>query len=349
MSKLCTPQILLLFILLGSQPLSALENQFFSMKVSEYQPYVGDDDFFDGSIEFDSTLFNELTYTAPSYKDFSISISALLDTKSNNVEEIKGMLDFGGITTVVSKGNIQGNFKEADEFVLSGNQNPDELFQTLLPVDLEFKGDYVFYGIGFESSDKGMLRGIGYLSQTLPALIDIDTHQEYTFGRNPRTGEFENYHPDGTLPWRAVDAEAKFELIGLWVQYDTLREVFDEVEGRQYADFDWLFTADAIVGFGYYTPGEKIEEDYFAATGKTLSVDSSTSYLTNYLSYEGGGQWTYSDTDYIFALAAGVEGSLKVDLFDPDLNTEVADTQGELFTESSAFSYSFFVRIAASF
>lgn len=338
-----------IFFLLVTQSVNALENQFFSLKISESQPYVDSDGFFDDSIDFESTLFNELTYTAPSYKEFSISISALLDSESNNIEQIKGMLDFGGITTVITKGSIEGSFKESGNFVFPGNQDPDELFQTLLPSEPDFKGDYVFYGIGFESSESGMIRGIGYMSQNLPALLNIETNQEYTFGRNPRTGKFENYHPEGTLPSKAVDAEANFEIIGLWVQFDTLRKVFENVEGASYVGFDWLFTADAIVGFGYYTPGEKVEDDYLAATGKTLSVDSSTSYLTNYLSYEGGGQWTYSNSSFTLAFAGGVEGSLKVDLFEPDLSTKSADTQGELFTESSAFSYSFFVRVAASF
>jgi hypothetical protein len=63
-----------------------------------------------------------------------------------------------------------------------------------------------------------------------------------------------------------------------------------------------------MTGFGTYTPGESIEEDYFNATGKTLSVDSSTSFLTNYLSYEGGGQFVYSDIDYMLALAAWSRG-----------------------------------------
>ena len=349
MDKLRNSQILPLFLIALAQPVCALDNQFFSMKVSENQPYVGDGDFFDGSVEFDSTLFNELTYTAPSYKEFSFSISVLLDTESNSLEEIKGMLDFGGITTVVSKGSLEGSFKESGEFVLPGNQDPDTLFQILLPSEPDFKGEHVFYGIGFESSQKGVIQGIGYLSQTLPALIDIDTNQEYTFGRNPRTGEFENYHPEGTLPGQAVDAEGQFELIGFWMQYDTLRAVFEEIEGTHYSDFDWLFTGDVMTGFGSYTPGEKIEEDYFNATGKTLSVDSSTSYLTSYLSYEGGGQLTYSNSDFILALAGGIEGSLKVDLFEPDVNIKSTDSQGQLFTESTSFSYSFFVRVAASF
>ncbi|NRA24841.1 MAG: hypothetical protein HRU08_10290 [Oleispira sp.] len=36
---------------------------------------------------------------------------------------------------------------------------------------------------------------------------------------------------------------------------------------------------------------------------------------------------------------------MKVDFFEADLNTEVADTQGALFTESAAFSCSFFCTI----
>lgn len=341
--------LLSLILILLTHSAFALDQQYFSLKVSEHKPYADGDGFFEDSIEFESTVFNELTYTSPSYKEFSFSVSALLDQESNNVEEIKGLLDFGGITTVVTKGSIKGSFKEDGDFVLPGNQDQDELFQTLLPVESEFKGEYVFYGIGFESGESGVLKGIGYLSQTMPALINIETRQEYTFGRNPRTGEFENYHPEGTLPWKAVDAEGKFEMIGFWVQFDTLRATFEDLEGTHYAGFDWLFTADVMTGFGTYTPGESIEEDYFIATGKTLSVDSSTSFLTNYLSYEGGGQFVYSDPGYMLALAAGVEGSLKVDLFEEDFNTEVADTKGVLFTESAAFSYSFFARLAMSF
>lgn len=349
MRKLSVYSLLLIFFSYLSFPAHSLDRQYFSLKISENQPYIDDDGLFDGSIEFDSSLLNELTYTAPSYKEFSFSISAVLDADSNNVEEIKGMLDFGGITTVVTKGNIKGNFKESGEFVFPGNQDPDRLFQTLLPSDPGFKGDYVFYGIGFESSEAGVVKGLGYLSQTMPALIDIDTNQEYTFGQNPRTGEFENYHPEGTFPHRAVDAEGQFELMGLWVQYDTLREAFENAEGQDYTDVGLLFTIDAMTGLGFYTPGKKIEEDYFNATGETLFVDSSTSYLTSYISYEGGGQFIMAKPSYILAFAAGIEGSLKVDLFEEDDNYKTSDTQGALFTESTAFSYSIFARIAASF
>jgi hypothetical protein len=347
--KFRSPLWLIIPLFVMSSYSNALDGHYFSLKVSDYQPYIDGDNFFDGSIEFDSSMLNELTYTAPSYKEFSFSISAVLDVDSSSVEEIKGMLDFGGITTVVTKGNIKGGFKESGEFVFPGNEDPDELFQALLPSDPDFEGEYIFYGIGFESSEAGVVKGIGYLSQTMPALIDIDTNQEYTFGRNPRTGEFENYHPEGTLPYRAVDAEGQFELMGLWVQYDTLREAFENAEGRDYTDLGWLFTVDTITGFGFYTPGKRVEDDYFNATGKTLFVDSSTSYLTSYISYEGGGQFIMAKPGYILAFAAGIEGSLKVDLFDSDANYKSSDAQGSLFTESTAFSYSIFARIAASF
>jgi len=335
------------------------EQNFFSIKQTQFTPVFDNDGVFPSdSIDFNSSTFKEVMYQSPTDKAFSIQVSGLLNA-DNEFDEVKALLDWGGIVMVASNGSIEGRFNQTDEARLPGNQDPDELFQTLLPSDQAFEGDAQFYGIGI-SKDDGSIVGLGYSKRVMPVLLSVDTDQSYTFGYNSATREFENYHPEGTYPYKAVDAEGTIEHFGLWVRLDPLREAFESVEYSNRPEAGFFFGMEAMTGIAVYTPGDKVSEDYALATelvaasrgqtgdGTTLVVAESTSLLSTSLTYSTGYQVILPFESTIVGFSAGVDGSLAVHLFEPDAEYGPG-AEAELFTESFGFSYGFFARVAASF
>lgn len=337
----------------------SLEQNFFSIKHTQFTPVFDNDGVFpEDSVDFNSSTFKEVMYQSPTNKEFSIQVSGLLNA-DNEFDEMKALLDWGGIVMVASSGSIKGRFNQTDEARLPGMQDPDELFQTLLPAEQEFEGDAQFYGIGM-SKDDGTIVGLGYSKKVLPVLLSVDTDQSYTFGYNSATREYENYHPEGTYPYKAVDAEGAIEHFGLWVRLDPLRAAFESVEYSQRPEVGFFFGAEAMTGIAFYTPGDQVSEDYALATeqvaasrgqageGTTLVVAESMSLLSSALTYSTGYQVILPFEGTIVGLSAGIEGSLAVHLFEPD-TVYGPGAEAELFTESFGFSYGFFARVAASF
>jgi hypothetical protein len=337
----------------------SLEQNFFSIKHTQYTPVFDDDGVFpEDSIDFSTSAFKEVMYQSPTDKAFSVQLSGLLNA-DNEFDEAKALLDWGGIVMVASNGSIEGRFNQTDEARLPGMQDPDELFQTLLPSEQAFEGESQFYGIGI-TKDDGSIVGLGYSKKVMPVLLSVDTDQSYTFGYNSATREYENYHSEGTYPYKAVDAEGTIEHFGLWVRMDPLREVFELVEYTKQPELGFFFGAEAMTGIAFYTPGDKVTEDYALATeqvaasrgesgeGTTLVVAESMSLLSSALTYSTGYQVVLPFESTIVGLSVGVEGSLAVHLFEPE--TEYGrGAEAELFTESFGFSYGFFARVAASF
>jgi len=345
--------------MLSSFATQALDQQFISLKLTQLTPVFDNEGVFPrNSIDFESTSFREVMYQSPDNKAFSIQLSALLNT-DNEFDQVKALFDWGGIVMVASNGSVKGTFNSTDEAPFPGDQDPDTLFQVILPSEKEFEGDSSFLGLGWTKVD-GSIVGIGYSKVMSPVLLSVNTYQNYTFGRNPYTGEFENYHPEGTYPWEAIDAEGTIEQFGLWVRLDPLKESFEVVENTQKLDSGFFFAANILTGFAFYTPGDKVSEDYAFATeqiaasrgrpgqGTTLVVAESTAYFSTHLTYGTGYQMTFPLESTIVGFSLGAEGSLIVHAFE----SEVAYGSGadaELFSESMGFTYGFFARIAASF
>lgn len=336
----------------------ALEQNFFSLKQTQFTPVFDNDGVFpEDSLDFSSSTFKEVMYQSPTDKAFSIQVSGLLNA-DNEFDEVKALLDWGGIVMVASNGSIEGGFNQTDEARLPGMQKPDELFQTLLPSEQEFDGESLFYGIGM--SENGTVMGLGYTKKVMPVLLSVEGGQSYTFGYNSATRDYENYHPEGTYPYKAVDAEGTIEHFGLWVRLDPLREAFETVEYSNRPEAGFFFGMEALSGIAVYTPGDQVSEDYAYATeqvaasrgetgeGTTLTVAESTSLLSTSLTYSTGYQVVLPFESTIVGFSVGVDGSLAVHLFEPD--TEYGSgAEAELFTESFGFSYGFFARVAASF
>lgn len=333
----------------------ALEKQFVAFKQTQFTPISNEDSVFpDDSIDFDSTTFTELTYSSPTSKKFSVEISALLNTEQE-VDQLKALVNWGGIVLVTSQGTIEGSFSETDEARFPGNQDPDELFQTLLPEEREFKGESQFIALGVEAYGDRIV-GIGYHKTVAPVLLSVDAYQNSEFGYNRRTGEFENYNEEGNYPYQAVDAEGTIETFGLWVRFDPLKNSFEKVAKEGKRDMGFFFAADLMTGIATYTPGDQVEVDYANATeevasdvgspgeGTTLSVSSSTSLITNRLIYGVGYQAVMPVDEYIVGGSLGVEGTLQTNLFESD-----TDLSGELFTEGFNAGYGIFFRVAAAF
>lgn len=131
---------LLLCSLLASMPGHALDQQFFSVKHTEYTPYMDDDGvlFPKDSVEFNTSSYRELLYASPDNKKFGIQLSALLND-NNEFDQMRAIFNWGGIVMVAGSGSIEGDFKQTAEARLPGQQKPDELFQTMLPAKQKFR------------------------------------------------------------------------------------------------------------------------------------------------------------------------------------------------------------------
>ena len=346
-------------LLCHSLSLVALEQNFFSLKQTQYTPVFDNDGVFPkDSLDFDTSTFKEVMYQSPSDKAFSIQLSGLLNA-DNEFDQVKALLDWGGIVMVASNGSVKGRFNQTDEARLPGFQNPDELFQVLLPSEQEFEGESQLLAIGIVKNDD-TITGLGYSKTVMPVLLSVNTYQNYEFGLNPYTNEYENYHPEGTYPYEAIDAEGTVEHFGLWVRLDPLRESFETVEYTRQTDAGFFFGLEAMTGIAFYTPGNQVSEDYAYATeqvaaargrageGTTLVVAESMSLISTALTYGTGYQVTVPFENTILGFSLGVEGSLAVHLFEPEV-AYGSGADAELFTESFAFSYGLFARVAASF
>ena len=345
----------------ASLPLSshALDKQFVAYKQTQFTPISNEDSVFpEDSIDYDSTTFSELTYSSPSNKKFSIEVSALLDAEQE-VDQLKAIFNWGGIVLVTSQGTIEGSFSETDEARFPGNQDPDELFQTLLPEEREFEGESQFIALGVERYGDRIV-GLAYMKTVAPVLLSVDTYQNSEFGFNSRTGEFENSNDEGNYPYQAVDAEGTVETFGLWVRFDPMKNSFEKVSKTGKRDAGFFFAADLLTGFATYTPGDQVEIDYANATeevaadtgnpgeGTTLTVSGSTSLLTNRLVYGVGFQAVMPVAEYIIGGSIGVEGTLQTNLFESD--SEIGSgADGELFTEGFNAGYGIFFRVAGAF
>lgn len=351
-----------LFIIAGLLSCSfssfALEGNFFSIKQTQFTPIFDDGVFPEDSVDFQSSTFKEVVYQSPTDKAFSIQVSGLLNA-DNEFDEAKALLDWGGIVLVASTGTIKGSFKQTDEARLPGLHDPDELFQTVLPSETEFEGESSLYGVGW-GKDDGTVVGFAYSKRVMPVLLSVDAFQSYEFGLNPNTGEFENYHPEGTYPWQAVDADGTIEHYGLWIRLDPLRVAFEKAENSQRIQSGFFFGMEAITGFAFYTPGDQVTEDYafateqaaanrgFAGGGTTLVVAESSSFLSSSLTYSTGYQVVVPFQNTILGFSVGVEGSGAVHVFESEFTSEPG-AEAELFTESTTFSYGLFARAAVSF
>lgn len=312
------------------------------------------------SVEFNTTSYRELMYASPDNKEFGIQISALLND-NNEFDQMRAMFNWGGFIMVAGSGSIEGDFKQTDEARLPGQQKPDELFQTMLPSKTSFKGTNDFFALGLKRGE-GEIAGIAYSKYTQPVLLSVDTNQTYTFGYNSRTGKYENYHPEGTHPWEAIDAEGQIEFIGIWVRKDPMLKSFAEVSASRQPDMGVFFGADMMAGFASYTPGKQVEEDYANGTeqlatalghpgeGSELVVNSAESLLSGHLTYSTGLQAVWPMQSVILGLSGGVEGSINWNMFESGYNSgSYGAAHADLKTEASSFSYGFFVRFAAAY
>lgn len=244
---------------------------------------------------------------------------------------------------------------------MPGQQKPDELFQTMLPAKQKFSGKNEFFALGMQQNDGGII-GLAYSKYTQPVLLEIDTNQSYTSGLNSRTGKFEKYHPEGTYPWEAVDAEGSKEFIGIWFRKDPLQASFAKVAKSHVNDSGLFFAADGMAGFASYTPGKQVETDYAMGTealatslghpseGTALVVNSAESYLSGHLTYSTGFQSVWPVQTMILGLSGGVEGSINWNMFESGYTSGAyGAAHGDIKTEASSFSYGVFVRFAAAY
>jgi len=356
------PASLALTALIGLLPAAhsqALDKHFMAFKYTQFTPISNEDSVFpEGSIDFDSTAFTELTYASPTSKPFSIEVSALLDAEQE-VDQLKALFNWGGIMLVTSSGTIKGSFSETDEARLPGNQDPDALFQTLLPEEQSFEGKSQFIALGIERYGDRYV-GLGYHRVVAPMLLSVDTNQNPTFGFNSRTGEFENYNEEGNYPYQAVDAEGTLETFGLWVRTDTLKTSFNEVAKTNRRDMGFFLSLDALLGVSTYTPGDQVEIDYENATeevasdtgnpgeGTALNAMGSTSLLSIRSTFGAGFQAVAPVSDYIVGASLGVEGSLNINMFESDYSAGPG-VDAELFTEGFNAGYGVFFRVAGAF
>lgn len=349
-------------VLCTSLSAQALEQQFFSVKHTAYTPYMDDDGvlFPKNSVEFNTSSYRELMYASPTDKQFGIQFSALLN-EQNEFDQMRALFNWGGLVMVAGSGSIEGKFKETDEARLPGNQQPDELFQTMLPNKQKFSGKNEFFALGMRQDNGGII-GLAYTKYTQPVLLEVDTNQSYTFGYNSRTGKFENYHPEGTYPWEAVDAEGSIEFIGIWFRKDPLQASFEEVAKSRTPDAGLFFAADGMAGFASYTPGKQVEADYAYGTealatslghpgeGTALVVNSAESLLSGHLTYSTGFQAVWPLQTAILGVSAGVEGSLNWNMFESGYTSgPYGAAHADIKTEASSISYGLFVRFAAAY
>jgi hypothetical protein len=350
---------LFISLLCSSYASHALDQQFISLKQTQMTPVFDDDSVFpSGSLDFESSTFREILYQSPDNKAFSIQVSGLLNA-DNEFDEMKALFDWGGTILVASSGSVKGRFTPTDEARLPGEQEPDELFQTLLPSQQTFEGESSFLGLAW-SKDDGTSVGLGYSKVISPILLSVNTYQTYEFGRNPNTGEFENYHPEGSYPTQAIDAEGTIEHLGLWSRLDPLKNSFEYVEATNKMDSGFFFGIDAMTGFAVYTPGDKVSEDYALATeqiaasrgrageGTTLVVAKSTSFLSSKITYATGYQMTFPFESVIVGFNLGVEGTTTIHIFEAEVEYG-SGADAELFSDSLVLTYGLFARVAASF
>lgn len=344
-------------VVLVSHNSFGLDRSYYSLKYTQKTPFMDEGGVFPkNSLTFNSSTYREVVYSSPQDKAFSVQLSALLN-EQNEVDQLKAFFDWGGIVIAASQGSIEGQFRQTQEARLPGQQDPDALFQTLLPSEQSFKGDVEFYGIGWVKSDASIV-GIGYQKTVSPILLSVDTYQPYTFGYNNRTGQYENYNPEGSYPWKAIDAEGTIEFVGLWVRLDPLRHAFEIAQRTRKASSQFFFEADIMTGFASYTPGKQVEADYALATetlatslgrpgeGTTLNVADAFSYITNKLTYGTGYQMIFPSQYLDVGLSLGIEGTLQVNLFESDYASGSGES-AELFSEASSISYGYFIRLAA--
>jgi hypothetical protein len=349
-------------VLGAALPLSshALDKQFVAYKQTQVTPF-GDEDsvvFPGDSVTFDSTTFTELTYSSPTSKKFSVEVSALLDA-DKEIDQLKAIFNWGGIMLVTSQGSIKGRFSETDEARFPGNQDPDELFQTLLPEDPEFDGKSQFLAVGVQRYGDRYV-GIGYEKSVFPVLLDVDTNQNPEFGFNSRTGEFERYNEEGNYPYQAIDAEGTIETIGLWLRVDSLKNSFDQVASTGKRDIGLFLDLDILMGFSTYTPGDQVEIDYENATeqvaadtgnpgeGTALNVSGASSLFSISSTYGVGFQAVAPVADYIIGASLGVEGTLNTYTFESDYDIGPG-VEAEYGSESFFATYGIFFRVAGAF
>ena len=335
---------------------------FFSIKYRTEQPLYsgGGTSEIEDSTEFNSGNYKEVFYASPADKPFSVSLSALLND-DNEVDQIKAFLGWGGIATLVSVGEISGTFTPKGNAVLPGNQNQHELFQTILPSEKEFMSESKFFGVG--KGSQGMTMGIGHLVYQAPSSIWVEANQEYVFGYNSATGEYENYHPEGTYPTEIVDAYWETQMTGLWIRMDYLQAVADEnatnVPALKYfrktatEKLGIGFGLDILMGYIKGTHGENVIDDYkIAVSAVDLEIEDTETFGIR-SSYDVGVFYVKKISDFQLLLNAGVEGLImnNFDLDDPnpDFGGATDTVYGEKFNDSSTISYSYYFRFGFTY
>ena len=335
---------------------------FFAIKYRTEQPIFsgGGTSEIEDSTEFNSGNYKEVFYASPADKPFSISLSALLN-EDNEVDQIKAFLGWGGIATLVSVGEISGTFTPKGNAVLPGNQAQHELFQTILPSEKEFKSENKFFGVG--KGRHGMTVGIGHLIYQAPSSIWIETNQEYVFGYNSATGEYENYHPGGSYPDEVVDAYWETQMTGLWIRMDYLQAVADDnstdVPVLKYfrktstEKFGIGYGLDILMGYIKGTPGENVIADYkIAVPAVDLEIEETETFGIR-SSYDVGLFYVKKINDFQLLLNAGVEGlimnNFDLDDTDPASSSDTSLVNGEKFNDSSTLSYSYYFRFGFTY
>jgi hypothetical protein len=83
---------LFISLMLSSIGVQALDQQFISLKQTQFTPVFDNDGVFpSNSIDFDSSSFREIMYQSPDTKAFSIQVSGLLNA-DNEFDQVKALL-----------------------------------------------------------------------------------------------------------------------------------------------------------------------------------------------------------------------------------------------------------------
>jgi len=207
-------------------------------------------------------------------------------------------------------------------------------------------------GIGKQQSNN-IIVGFEYKETIAPHLLDVD------LPFSVKTYE------EGYFPNKAIDAEGKATMYGLWMRYDPIRKAFTKAFESNQKSASFFLSWDLLVGKAKYTPGSNVSPDYAYATeslatsngysgrGIDLEVASAGSGLFNFnLTYGIGYQAIYPIKDMILGASIGIEGSYTHIYYDSDSSHQSFDdgyASGAVDDSASSETNSLFIRFAMAY
>lgn len=328
----------------------ALDKSFFSITSTDSTPEFDNIFIPSMSVQYESSSFQELMYSSPESKKFSIQLAALIGD-GKKINRIRAITSYKGMIFAANSGSIKGRFHSSFSSYFPDSDDVDDFIQdTLLPQKRTFNGDSEFWGIGKLYND--MIVGVGYQKVISPHLLSIDVPFSV------------KSYEEGYYPSKAIDAEGKATMYGLWMRYDPIWDAFKMVQESNQPLKSFFYSWDLLIGIAHYSPGSSVSADYayaterlaasngYAGRGIDLNVSSAGSGLFNFnVTYGIGYQAIYPIKNMILGASIGFEGSyshISYD-FDSSHNFLSDDATGTVDGSASSEINSVFIRFAVAY